>query len=213
MAFLLGVTGGIGSGKSSVCQLLASSCQAAVVDVDQCCRQLLAPDQPGWLALRDGGDGQAGLGAGFFLANGELDRKALRERLFADAQLRLRVDALLHPLARQAMRAAVAASPGPLVLVEIPLLYEAGWEQEVDAVLVVSARPGARCCRIMRRDGVSRRQAARAIAAQMDLDEKARRADMVIDNSGAWPRTQEQVLALGMSLCQRFAGGFCQESA
>jgi len=204
MAFLVGVTGGIGSGKSSVCRLLASSCQAEVVDVDQCCRQLLAPHQPGWLALRDGADGLAGLETALFLADGEIDRPALRERLFADAQVRCRVDALLHPLARQAMLTAVAASPGPLVLVEIPLLYEAGWEQDVDAVLVVYARRGAQCCRIMRRDGVSRRQAARAIAAQMDLGAKARRADMVIDNSGTWSRTQEQVSVLGKSLCQRF---------
>lgn len=206
MAFLLGVTGGIGSGKSSVCRLLASSCRAGVVDVDQCCRQLLAPQQPGWLALRDGADGLAGLGADLFLADGGIDRPALRERLFADPQVRSRVDALLHPLARQAMLAAVAASPGPMVLVEIPLLYEAGWERDVDAVLVVYARRGARCCRIMQRDGVSRRQTTRAIAAQMDLGEKARRADMVIDNSGAWSHTREQVLALGKSLCQRFSG-------
>jgi len=73
-------------------------------------------------------------------------------------------------------------------------------------VLVVYARRGAQCCRIMRRDGVSRREAARAIAAQMNLAEKAKLADFVIDNSGAWSATREQVIVLGNQLSERFPG-------
>lgn len=205
--YLLGITGGIGSGKSSVSRLLASVCGAPLVDVDQCCRQLLEVGQPGWRALRQR------FGDRFLLADGQVDRVGLRERLFADPAVRREVDALLHPLAREALHRATMHLDVPLVLVEIPLLYEAGWQDEVDGVLVVSARPGAQCCRVMRRDGVSRRSAARAIAAQMDLGEKARRADWVIDNSGSWEDVREQTLALGRQLAARFSTCAGQESA
>ena len=167
----------------------------------------MPPLEPGWQALRER------FGDRFLLADGQLDRVGLRERLFADPAVRREVDALLHPLAREAMHRAVMRHDVPLVLVEIPLLYEAGWQDEVDGVLVVSARPGAQCCRVMRRDGVSRRSAARAIAAQMDLGEKARQADWVIDNSGSWAEVREQTAALGRQLAARFSPRADQESA
>lgn len=198
--FLLGVTGGIGSGKSCVSRLLASYCLAPLVDVDQCCRRLLEIDQPGWLALR------AAFGDVFLQANGAIDRVALRERLFSEPHFRRQVDSLLHPLAREAMRRAAASCLESLVLIEIPLLYEAGWQSEVDAVLVVYARRGAQCCRIMRRDGVSRRKAAQAIAAQMNLGDKAEKADYVIDNSDSWACVRQRVVGLGNELSERFAG-------
>ncbi len=203
--FLLGVTGGIGSGKSRVSRSLASYCRAPFVDVDQCCRDLLEIDQPGWHALRTVFDDS------LFMPNGAVDRVALRARIFSEKEIRRQVDTLLHPLAREAMRDEVAVYAAPLVLVEIPLLYEAGWQYDVDAVLVVYARKGAQCCRIMRRDGVSRRKATQAIAAQMDLREKAKRADYVIDNSGAWAATQEQIVALGNTLSERFPMGFAKK--
>jgi dephospho-CoA kinase len=199
-SFVLGITGGIGSGKSCVSRLLASYCLVPLIDVDQCCRHLLEIDQPGWLALH------AVFGEVFFQRNGAIDRAALRQCLFGDASVRRQVDALLHPLARQAMREQIDQQRAPLVLVEIPLLYEAGWQEEVDAVLVVSARRGAQCRRIMRRDGVSRRAAAHAIAAQMSLAEKAGLAEYVIDNSGLWTVTRALVVSLGNELSQRFPG-------
>ena len=198
-SFVLGITGGIGSGKSCVSRLLASYCLIPLIDVDQCCRHLLDINQPGWLALR------SVFGEALFLENNAIDRVALRERIFNDAELRRQVDALLHPLARKAMRQQLGFQQAPLILVEIPLLYEAGWQGEVDAVLVVFARRGAQCCRIMRRDGVSRRAAAQAIDAQMSLKEKANRAEYVIDNGGTWASTRAQVVSLGNELSERFA--------
>jgi dephospho-CoA kinase len=205
--YLLGVTGGIASGKSSVSRLLSTYCQVPLVDVDQCCRHLLEINQPGWLAL------QTEFGDSFFLQTGDVDRSVLRERIFADAGFRRKVDAILHPLARDVMRREVALCKAPWVLVEIPLLYEAGWQNDVDAVLVVYARRGAQCCRIMRRDGGARKRAMQAIAAQANLDEKVKRADFVIDNSGRWSTTREQVIALGIQLSERFPGRFSQESS
>lgn len=198
--FVLGITGGIGSGKSCVSRLLASYCLVPLIDIDQCCRHLLEIEQPGWWALR------RTFGEGFFRPDGAVDRVVLRQRLFADVEIRRQVDALLHPLAREVMRAQVGLYRAPLVLVEIPLLYEAGWQEEVGAVLVVYARRGARCCRIMRRDGVSRREAARAIAAQMSLEDKVDRAEYLIDNSRAWTLTRTRVVALGNELSERFPG-------
>jgi dephospho-CoA kinase len=200
--FLLGITGGIGSGKSCVSRLLASYCLVPLVDVDQCCRHLLDVDQPGWRALT------SCFGDAFLLPDQRIDRVALRNRLFADAAFRKQVDALLHPLARDAMHVQVRDAVHPLVLVEIPLLYEAGWHNEVDAVLVVYARRGRQCVRIMRRDGVTRKKAGQAIAAQMDLRAKADLADYCIDNSGSWRRTRAAVVALGNELSERFPGSF-----
>ena len=204
---LLGITGGIGSGKSCVGRLLASYCLTPLIDVDQCCRHLLEMEQPGWLALRKR------FGDTFLLADGRIDRVGLRRQLFADRSLRQQVDGLLHPLAREAMRRETANRREPLILVEIPLLYEAGWGDEVSEVLVVYARRGARCCRIMRRDKVGRRQAAQAIASQMSLEEKAARAEYVIDNSGSWTVTRDRVIALGRELTERFSPACGQESA
>ena len=96
--FLLGITGGIGSGKSSVSRLLAGFCQAPLIDVDQCCRNLLEVRQSGWQALRER------FGNRFLLEDGRIDRAGLRECLFADPDVRHEVDALLHPLAREVMR-------------------------------------------------------------------------------------------------------------
>ena len=198
--FVLGITGGIGSGKSCVSRLLASYCLVSLVDIDQCCRHLLEIEQPGWRALR------TVFGETFLHRDGAIDRAALRRALFADSAIRRQVDAVLHPLAREAMRAQIEAYQAPLVLIEIPLLYEAGWHGDVDAVLVVYARKAVRCLRIMRRDGVSRREACKAIGAQMDLREKADRADYLIDNSAAWTVTRSEVVSLGNLLSERFPG-------
>lgn len=205
--FLVGITGGIGSGKSCVSRLLAAYCLAPLIDVDQCCRHLLDVGQAGWQSLKEC------FGETFFLPDQTIDRVALRSRLFADASFRGQLDGLLHPLARHAMHDAVQRLAHPLIFLEIPLLYEAGWQQDVDAVLVVYARRGRQCCRIMRRDGVSRKKAAQAIAAQMDLAVKAQQADYCIDNSGAWHRTRIEVLRLGDALDERFSGRLSQESA
>jgi len=205
--FILGITGGIGSGKSSVGRLLASYCLAPLIDVDQCCRQLLEIDQPGWQALR------AAFGPTFFHSNGELDRAALRHHIFADADIRRQVDGLLHPLAREVLQTQISLQRSRLILVEIPLLYEAGWQGQVDEVLVVYARRGVRCCRIMRRDGVGRREATRAIAAQMSLEEKAARAEQVIDNSGQWTESRVGVVALGDALSRRIPDRLPKENS
>ena len=197
MAMILGITGGIGSGKSSVSRLLAYYCLAPLINLDQCCRDLLDRGEPGWQALHKA------FGTRYELPDGAVDRGKLRERLFADTAFRQQIDALLHPLALQCMQAEIGAAGGKakLILVEIPLLYEAGWQANVDAVLVVYARRAVQCCRLMQRDGVSRKQARLALTAQMDLAVKASRADYVVDNSTSWDVTRKAVIHLGEQLC------------
>lgn len=200
---ILGVTGGIGSGKSSVSRLLASYCLAPLVDMDHCCRNLLDQGQPGWQALH------AAFGTGYERPDGAIDRPCLRAALFADAGLRQQVDSLLHPVALARMREEIARCGGaPLVLVEVPLLYEAGWQQHMDAVLVVYARRAVQFCRLVRRDHVSHKQARQALSAQMDLAAKARLADYVIANNGSWAETRWAAVRLGEVLEKRV-----QESA
>ncbi len=190
MPKLIGITGGIGSGKSRVCQYLAELSGWPLLDLDQICRQLLLPQAPGWQALR------ALLPAAFFTVNGELNRPKLREAIFADAALRQQVDSLLHPLAKQEMTAQAARLNAPLVLAEIPLLFEAGWQDSVSQIVVVYADEAVRLRRIMERDQVSEEQAKWAITAQMPLEDKARLADHCVDNSADWENTCGQLRRL-----------------
>lgn len=194
----LGITGGIGSGKSTVGQLLADYCQVPFINVDQCCRHLLDINAPGWLALREN------LSPFFFLPDGQLDRARLREGIFANAALRQQVDALLHPLAKEAAFYEANQQNSWMVIMEVPLLYEAGWQDAMDAVVVAYAPPDIRCLRIMQRDGVSRQQALQAIEAQMSLEEKKQRADYVIDTSGSMEETRQETFALGVRLNNGF---------
>ena len=187
---VIGITGGIGSGKSRVCAFLAEKYNFPLLSLDIICRDLLRPNEAGWQALR------TLLPDAYFTRNKELDRQFFRRQLFADSALRNQVDTVLHPLARQAMEQQVAsliAGPdtgrnGP-ILIEIPLLFEAGWQESVDMIIVVYAETTVRLQRIMQRDQVSEEQAKRAVAAQQCLHEKAAFADHVIDNSGTWEQT------------------------
>ncbi|MCI5124614.1 MAG: dephospho-CoA kinase [Candidatus Electrothrix sp. AR5] len=198
---IIGITGGIGSGKSRVCAFLSEQYKLPLLNLDIICRDLLQPQEAGWQALR------ALLPDAYFTRNKELDRPFFRQQLFADSALRSQVDTVLHPLARQEMEQQVAslisgldAAPdaglnGP-ILIEIPLLFEAGWQESVDMILVVYADTTTRLQRIMQRDGVSEEQAKKAVVAQQCLREKAASADHVIDNSGHWEQTCSQVQQL-----------------
>ena len=183
---LWGITGGIGAGKSRVAAWFAAQAGFATVDVDQLARELLQPGQAGWLALR-GRDRER-----FFHPDGSVDRPRLRRAIFSDSRLRREIDNLLHPLIRQEMLATVARlrrEGRQRILVEVPLLYEAGWEADFSRVIVVRAPAEISLARLLKRDGVSTEEAAAALAAQMVPEEKARRADLLVDNSGLWSET------------------------
>ncbi|HHW15047.1 MAG TPA: dephospho-CoA kinase [Firmicutes bacterium] len=185
----LGLTGGLGSGKSRVAQAL-KGLGAAVVDADQLAREAVAPGTPGWRAVI------AAFGREYLLPDGSLDRRKLGRLVFAEAEARHRLEAIVHPEVRRLLRAraeALEKAGARVVVLEVPLLYEAGFEAEVDKVVAVYASPEVRVARVKARDGLSAEEVHQRLAAQLAGEEQARRADYVIDNSGAWEETEKQV--------------------
>ena len=164
-----------------------------VIDADQIARSILEPSGAGWNSLR------TELDPGFFKDDLSLDRRKLRTAIFSDESLKDRVDALLHPLIRAEIeRLCKEAGSGDhsLIVVEVPLLFEAGWQNDFDLVVMVYADEETCLERIMARDGVDREEAEKAVASQIKTAEKAALADHVINNDGQWVATVRQVEAL-----------------
>jgi dephospho-CoA kinase len=194
---LVGLTGGIASGKSSVSrQLVELGCR--LVDADLLAREVVAPNEPAWRAIVEA------FGADVAGPDGQLDRKRLGALVFADPARRKVLEGITHPAIaarRQAILDAWAAEGfDGLVVLDIPLLIEVGAAGEVDRVVVVYAEPAAQLGRLMARDSFARAEAERRVASQMPLAEKVRRADFVIDNSGEPAETQAQVRAVHAAL-------------
>lgn len=190
---VVAVTGGMGSGKSSVVAYLCEIGGAMGLSADALCRQLLEPGAAGWLAMR------TAFGERFFLANQRIDRPLLRTVLFEDREFRQRLDAVLHPLVRDEIAGCLERESGHTsgkqtrFVVEVPLLYEAGWEHDFSQVVVAYADEKTCLRRLMLRDRISAAAAAKAMETQMPLADKALLADYVIDNSGPWSDTCLQV--------------------
>ena len=188
---VLGLTGGIGSGKSMVAQIFARL-GAVVIDADQLAREVVEPGQPALQEIA------TAFGPDVLLSDGRLDRSKLAGIIFADPAERARLDAITHPRIRARMDEEIKArrsGPGVLI-VDIPLLYENDRLHSVERVIVVWVDPQTQLRRIRRRDGLSAEAARQRIAAQMPLDAKRARADHVIDNSGSREDTRRQVEAI-----------------
>ena len=198
----IGLTGGIGSGKSMVAQRLREL-GAAVVDADAIAREVVAPGGPAYAAI------VRAFGEGVLCRDGSLDRKALAARVFADEAVRRQLNALTHPHIRQRMAeegARLAATPGVGVIVfDIPLLLETtdGSDLGLEGVVVVTAADAVRIARLTARDGLTPRDAKQRLDAQMPLAQKVARADWVIDNNGSAEQTREQVVKLWEALLAR----------
>lgn len=199
---VVAITGGMGSGKSSVAAYLCELGGAKGFSADTICRQLLEPEAQGWLALR------TAFGDRFFLQDQHLDRPLLRKVLFENQEFRLGLNGLLHPLVRSEIASRIEREMDRLpeaqarFVVEVPLLYEAGWERDFSPVVVAYADEKSCLQRIMLRDRISEAEAKKAIAAQMPLSQKALLADHVIDNSGPWSDTCLQIVHLRNFLWQ-----------
>ena len=188
---ILGLTGGIGSGKSMVAQMFAQL-GAAVVDADQLARDVVEPGQPALQEIA------ASFGPEVLLPDGRLDRPRLAGIIFADPAERAKLDAITHPRIRARMDEEIEArrsGPGVL-LVDIPLLYENDRVNTVEKVIVVWVDPPTQLRRLSQRGGLSAEAARQRISAQMPLDAKRARADHVIDNSGRLEDTRRQVEAI-----------------
>ena len=175
----LGITGGIGSGKSYVSRLLERR-GIPVYDTDAAAKRLMVEHPSVRREL------MALLGAEAYLPDGTLNRPLLARCVFTSAVCRARVNAIVHPRVREdfARWVAVGASGSGVVAMECAILYEAHFETEVDKVLVVSAPAEVRMRRVMERDGATEAQVKGRMAAQMDEDERCARADGVVLNDG-----------------------------
>jgi dephospho-CoA kinase len=191
---ILGLTGGIGTGKTHVARLF-EKLGVPVIDADAITHELQARGAPLLAALAEA------FGREILRPDGSLDRARLGELVFRDARARARLEALVHPAvgAEMARRIAAARAAGaPLVILDIPLLFEVGGRQRagVEAVILVWARAEQQIERQLARDGCTREEAERRLAAQRPIDEKRALADFVIDNSGSFADTERQVREL-----------------
>ena len=190
MPFCVGLTGGIGAGKSAVSALFASL-GAAVVDTDEISRELTAPSGAAIAAIRER------FGPGFIAGDGGLDRARMRSLVFGDPAAREKLEAILHPMIRERARAALAAARAPYVIVVVPLLLETGaYKDLVRRVLVVDCEEEEQVRRVVARSGIAANEARRIMAAQLSRAERVKRADDVIDNSGPPEALREPVARL-----------------
>jgi len=185
---LIGLTGGAGSGKSTVAEMFREL-GAAVVDADEATHAVYAPGTPGFEAVvREFGEE--------FVRNGEIDRKKLGEVVFNEPAERRRLNAIVHPLVRQWMaeRTAEAVEGGAEVVVQdVPLLFENSLQGLFSGTVLVYARPAIQVRRLIEERGLSAARADAVLAAQMPIDEKRPLADFVIDNNGSLDETRRQV--------------------
>jgi len=190
MAYCVGLTGGIGSGKSAASDRFGEL-GAGVVDTDEISRELTAPAGAALEEIRKQ------FGPEFVTADAGLDRARMRRLVFADAAARRKLEAILHPLIRARTRAAIAAATQPYVIVVVPLLLETGACAElVQRVLVVDCEEAEQVRRTMGRSGLSAGEVREIMATQLPRAERLRRADDVLANDGDLPALQRRVARL-----------------
>ncbi|MFB9278055.1 dephospho-CoA kinase [Cohnella cellulosilytica] len=186
----IGLTGGIATGKSTVAKLLTER-GALLIDLDKIAREVVEPGQPALLAIAER------FGQAVLQPDGSLDRKRLGSIVFADSAERKALEAITHPAIRAVMKERMARGeteePDRLVVVDVPLLYESKLESYFHRVMVVYAPRETQLDRLIERDGLSREEAEQRLAAQMDIEEKKRRADVLIDNGGTPEETNRQI--------------------
>ena len=201
--FSVGLTGGIGCGKSTVADLFAAR-GASIVDTDQIAHSLTAPNGAAMPAL------VAAFGADYADARGALDRKKMRELVFSDAAAKAKLEAILHPRIRQATLAAAAEATGSYVIFAVPLLVESGgWVERVDRVLVIDCLESLQVARVMARNGLSEEQVKAIMATQATRAMRLAAADDVIDNNGDLTALEPQIAQLHdlyLAFSKRMAG-------
>lgn len=187
-AFVLALSGGVASGKSAVTDRLRVL-GAIILDADQISRDVVAPGTPGLTALREH------FGDSALNTDGTLDRRAMRERIFADADARRALEAIVHPRVRDALRFGAAAINQGIVVLAIPLLVESGHYDWVDRIVMVDARTATQQARLMARDRVDAELALKMIAAQAPRSRRLAIADEVIANDGTLNELHQRVEA------------------
>ncbi|WP_323964262.1 dephospho-CoA kinase [Aeromonas hydrophila] len=188
--YVVAITGGIGSGKTTVANQFAEL-GIDVVDADVIAREVVEPGTPALAAIA------AHFGSAVITPDGQLDRRRLRERVFTDPQAKGWLNALLHPLIRTEMQHQCAAARSPYCLLVVPLLVENRLTALANRVLVIDVDEATQIERTCRRDGVSREQAQAILAAQASRADRLAAADDVLDNQNGTPEAiKSRILAL-----------------
>lgn len=178
MTYVIGLTGGIGSGKSTVAEIFRRL-GATIIDTDAIAHELTEPGAAGLNAI------VAAFGSEVLDAHGRLDRARLRRRVFADPAARRRLEAILHPLIRAEVARRLRVAEGPYVILVVPLLVETGgWRDVVERVLAVDCPEEEQIRRTMARSGLAREEVQAIMAAQADRARRLAAADDVLENSG-----------------------------
>lgn len=196
--YVIGLTGGIACGKSTVAKRLKEKYQAPLLDTDRIAWDMSAPGEPLWQSYVDRYGQEKAL-----LPNGQLDREAIGKIVFSQPEERIWVDRMSHPLIKEEVRCRLkrCREAGQRVaVVDVPLLFEAGWEPLVDEIWVVYVDEATQLARLIERNQLPEALARQRIASQMPLAEKKRRAGVVIDNTGGLEATLAQVDAAWDSL-------------
>ena len=197
---LIGLTGGVASGKSTVAQRFMDL-GVAVIDADVAAREVVAPGKPGLRQVIDR------FGSRVVAENGELDRRALREIVFNDPDARRDLEAILHPLIRAEMDRSAALAVGPYIVMAIPLLIEGGARDRVDRILVVDVDEAVQLQRVMARDHCSAEQAQAILDSQAPRSARLAMADDVLPNGGTVTELRQAVDGLHQQYLRLAAAG------
>lgn len=186
---ILGLTGGIATGKSLVSDYFKSK-GYPVIDADQVSRQVV---EAGSLGLSQVADH---FGSHILFENGELDRKKLGQLIFSDSEKRKELNAIMHPLIRSEVLKQLnqlKKEGYDLIVLDLPLLFESSYEDQVDQVMVIHINKDLQLKRLMKRNDLSQREALQRIHSQMPLEEKMKKSQVLIDNSGTKKETFQQI--------------------
>ncbi|WP_286058191.1 dephospho-CoA kinase [Bacillus mojavensis] len=189
MTLVIGLTGGIASGKSTVANMLIDK-GITVIDADIIAKQAVEKGMPAYRQIIDE------FGEDILLENGDIDRRKLGAMVFTNEQKRLALNSIVHPAVREEMlkrRDESIANQETFVVLDIPLLFESKLESLVDKIIVVSVTKELQLERLIKRNQLTEEEALSRIRSQMPLEEKVSRVDNVIDNSGTLEETKQQL--------------------
>lgn len=196
--YRIGLTGGIASGKSTVSAMLAEL-GAKIIDTDEIARQVVQPGELAWQGIVNH------FGQEILLPNGQIDRKSLGDRIFQDKTARQQLEKIIHPYIEMEVEKSVeqaAASGQQFVVLDVPLLFEIGWQTKVNSIWVVYVEPQIQLARLMARNQLTAEQALDRINSQMKLGEKVKKANVIIDNNLDINHARKQVILAWRSLEQ-----------
>jgi len=189
--YTIGLTGGIASGKSTVSTMLAGL-GITIIDTDEIARAVVRCKQPAWYEI------VSHFGRSILLSDGNINRNVLGEQVFKNKKQRQCLEQIIHPYIQEQVYEDMEQaefSGQHIVVLDVPLLFEIGWQKKVDNIWVVYVEEKVQLTRLMARNGFTHRQARDRIKAQMSLIEKVKQADVVIDNNGELDYTKWQVSA------------------